>query len=87
VVRLSAAKANFKIPPIPRKKNKGKFENDFIKKRMYFLERFLNACVKNDDLKASRFLMYFLSVEDANAFKNKQKVGFILNTYNPIGSR
>jgi len=61
------------IPPIPRKKNKGKFENDFIKKRMYFLERFLNACVKNDDLKASRFLMYFLSVEDANAFKNKQK--------------
>jgi len=63
------------IPPVPQKKNKGKFENDFIRKRMYFLEKFLNSCVVNEEFKSNKFLYFFLNLEDENQFKVKRKEG------------
>jgi hypothetical protein len=63
------------IPPVPQKKNKGKFENDFIRKRMYFLEKFLNSCVANEEFKSNKFLYFFLHLEDENQFKVKRKEG------------
>mmetsp|Transcript_11931 Transcript_11931/g.10299 ORF Transcript_11931/g.10299 Transcript_11931/m.10299 type:complete len:117 (-) Transcript_11931:866-1216(-) len=71
------------IPPIPKKKNKGKFENDFIKKRMYFLERFLNACMNNEDIKACKYFQGFLQMDESK-FKNLKKDGDKANKVNKI---
>eukprot|EP00331_Platyophrya_macrostoma_P012674 CAMPEP_0176409234 /NCGR_PEP_ID=MMETSP0127-20121128/2388_1 /TAXON_ID=938130 /ORGANISM="Platyophrya macrostoma, Strain WH" /LENGTH=561 /DNA_ID=CAMNT_0017788597 /DNA_START=47 /DNA_END=1732 /DNA_ORIENTATION=- len=66
---------NLMIPPIPKKKNKGKFENEFISRRMAFLEKFMNSCLQNEELKADQFFLAFVQMDDEKKWKAKTKVG------------
>ena len=69
------------IPPIPGKKTgPRRLEQDFIDKRMKFLQMFLDEIMENEELKSSEALVSFLSQNDRNQFERKMKE---LNSYIP----
>ena len=60
------------IPPLPNKKlGNRRFDQDFIAKRMKFLNLFINNLVQSESFKASEILMSFLSYEDRGKFESK----------------
>ena len=62
------------IPPIPGKKvGNRRFEEDFIEKRMKFLQIFIDEIMKNETLKSSEALYAFLSFGDRTQFDRKVK--------------
>ena len=62
------------VPPIPNKKTGGRrFEEDFIEKRMKFLNKFISAVLENEVFKTSECLIAFLSMTDHNQFEAKMK--------------
>ena len=62
------------IPPIPGKKvGNRRFEQDFIEKRMKFLQIFIDEIMKNETLKSSEALYAFLSFVDRTQFERKIK--------------
>ena len=62
------------IPPIPGKKvGNRRFEEDFIEKRMKFLQLFMDGIMKNEELKSSEALYAFLSFSDRVQFERKIK--------------
>ena len=62
------------IPPIPGKKvGNRRFEEDFIEKRMKFLQKFMDELMKNEELKSSEALYAFLSFNDRVQFDRKMK--------------
>jgi sorting nexin-7/30/sorting nexin-8 len=62
------------IPPIPGKKvGNRRFEQDFIDKRMKFLQIFIDGLMKNEELKSSEALYAFLSFSDRVQFERKIK--------------
>ena len=62
------------IPPMPNKKiGSRRFEEDFIEKRMKFLDRFTKAIVMNETFKASEPLVAFLSMTDRSQFEFKMR--------------
>ena len=62
------------IPPIPGKKvGNRRFEEDFIEKRMKFLQLFIDDLMKNEELKSSEALYAFLSFSDRVQFDRKIK--------------
>ena len=62
------------IPPIPGKKvGNRRFEQDFIEKRMKFLQIFIDRIMKNEELKSSEALYAFLSFNDRIQFEKKMK--------------
>ncbi len=69
------------VPPLPNKKVGGRrFEDDFIEKRMKFLNKFISAVLENEEFKASEPLIAFLSMTDHNQFEAKMKE---LTSYQP----
>ena len=62
------------VPPLPNKKiGNRRFEEDFLEKRMKFLQKFMDAVMINEIFKASEPLTAFLSVTDRNQFEAKMK--------------
>ena len=62
------------IPPLPGKKvGNRRFEEDFIEKRMKFLQIFMDGLVKNEELKSSEALYAFLSFSDRVQYERKVK--------------
>ena len=62
------------IPPIPGKKvGNRRFEEDFIEKRMKFLQIFIDEIMKNETLKSSEALYSFLTFSDRVQFERKMK--------------
>ena len=62
------------IPPIPGKKvGNRRFEEDFIEKRMKFLQIFMDEIMKNETLKSSEALYSFLTFSDRVQFERKMK--------------
>ena len=62
------------IPPLPGKKvGARRLENDFIEKRMKFLQIFIDKVMKNETLKSSEALCAFLSFGDRVQFERKIK--------------
>jgi len=62
------------VPPIPGKKmGSRRFENDFVVKRMKYLNKFLNDIVENEIFKASEIMISFLSIADREQFEFKKK--------------
>ena len=62
------------IPPIPGKKvGNRRFEQDFIEKRMKFLQIFMDKLMENEELKSSEALYAFLSFSDRVQFERKIK--------------
>ena len=69
------------VPPIPGKKlGKRRFENDFIQKRMNFLQIFIDNIMKNEVFKTCEALYAFLSFEDRSQYESKIKE---MLSYNP----
>ena len=69
------------IPPIPGKKvGPRRFEQDFIEKRMMFLQKFIDNVMTNESFKTSEALISFLSFMDRNQFEQKMKE---LTSYQP----
>ena len=65
---------SFYVPPLPNKKmGNRRFDEDFIKKRMKFLNLFINNLVQSESFKSSEILMAFLSYEDRGKFESKFK--------------
>jgi hypothetical protein len=61
-------------PPLPGKKmGSRRFDNDFVIKRMKYLNKFLNDLVENEIYKASEILISFLSINDREQFEFKKK--------------
>ena len=61
-------------PPLPGKKlGNRRFENDFVMKRMKYLNKFLNDIVENEIFKASEILISFLSIQNRDQFEFKKK--------------
>jgi len=62
------------IPSIPGKKlGNRRFEEDFIEKRMKFLQIFIDDVMINETLKSSEALYAFLSFDDRVQFERKMK--------------
>ena len=62
------------IPPIPGKKvGNRRFEQDFIEKRMKFLQIFIDEIMKNEELKTNEALYAFLSFNNRQDFERKVK--------------
>jgi hypothetical protein len=62
------------IPPMPGKKFGGRrFEPDFINKRMFFLQKFINIIINNEEFKSSDFLLEFLTLQETLMFDLKKK--------------
>ena len=62
------------IPPLPGKKvGNRRFDEDFIEKRMKFLQVFIDEIMKNEELKSSEALYAFLSFNDRTQFERKIK--------------
>ena len=71
----------FNIPPLPKKNaSSRRFENDFVMKRMKFLELFINNVIENESFKANECLLAFLSYNDREKFDAKLKE---LSSFNP----
>ena len=65
---------SFYVPPLPNKKmGNRRFDQDFIIKRMKFLNLFINNLVQSESFKSSELLMAFLSYEDRGKFESKVK--------------
>ena len=65
---------SFYVPPLPNKKmGNRRFDQDFIVKRMKFLNLFINNLVQSESFKCSEILMAFLSYEDRGKFESKFK--------------
>ena len=65
---------SFYVPPLPNKKMGNKrFEDKFIKKRMKFLNLFINNLVQSESFKCSEILIAFLSYGDRGKFDSKFK--------------
>ena len=62
----------FLIPPIPLKSFSDRLNDDFIDKRMRYLQKFLFCIDSNPTLSSTSFYYDFLSITDPNAF-NKAK--------------
>ena len=61
-------------PPLPGKKlGSRRFENDFVIKRMKYLNKFMNDIVENEIFKASEVFVSFLSIENRDQFEMKKK--------------
>ena len=61
-------------PPLPGKKiGSRRFENDFVIKRMKYLNKFMNDIMENEIYKASEILISFLSISDREQFEYKKK--------------
>ena len=64
----------FYVLPLPNKKmGNRRFDQDFIVKRMKFLNLFINNLVQSESFKSSEILMAFLSYEDRGKFESKFK--------------
>ena len=62
------------IPPLPGKKvGNRRLEQDFIEKRMKFLQIFIDKIMQNETLKSSEALVAFLSFGDRVQFERKIK--------------
>lgn len=62
------------VPPLPGKKmGSRRFEEDFIQKRMLFLQKFMNRLLENETFKTNEALIAFLSFTDRNQFDSKMK--------------
>lgn len=75
-LRLTLGKYHpgYVLPPLPSKKmGSRRFEDDFIHKRMHFLQKFIDAVVANEVFKATEPLTAFLSMVDRNQFEAKMK--------------
>ena len=60
------------IPPLPSKKlGKRRFEEEYIIKRMTFLNQFLQAIVDHHLLKSSDIVYNFLNTKDRLVFEKK----------------
>jgi hypothetical protein len=71
---LSKLYPGYFIPPLPSKKFSGRrFEEDFIEKRMKFLNKFLRIICENEIFKSSESLVSFLQIIDRNTFESKMK--------------
>ena len=65
---------SFYVPPLPNKKmGNRRFDQDFIKKRMKFLNIFINNLVQSEVFKSSEILVAFLSYNDRAKFDAKMK--------------
>ena len=65
---------SYNIPPLPHKKmTKRRFDQDFIMKRMKFLNLFISNVIQSEEFKASEILVAFLSYEDRAKFESKFK--------------
>ena len=61
-------------PPLPGKKlGSRRFENDFVLKRMNYLNKFMNDILENEIFKASEVFISFLSIENRDQFEYKKK--------------
>ena len=61
-------------PPLPGKKiGSRRFENDFVVKRMKYLNKFMDDITENEIYKASEILISFLSISDRDQFEFKKK--------------
>lgn len=69
------------VSPLPKKKiGWGRFELEFIKRRISFLQKFINEILENESFKTTEALVTFLSMTDRSQFEAKIKE---LNTYQP----
>ena len=67
------------IPPLPEKKMGNKrFQQEFIERRMKFLQLFIDEVIKNENFKANEALTIFLNFNDHTQFEKKMKE---LNNY------
>ena len=65
---------SFYVPPLPNKKmGNRRFEEDFLRKRMKFLNLFINNLVQSESFKSSEILFAFLSYTDRGKFDSKFK--------------
>ena len=55
------------------KVTKDKHDDNFIKKRMRFLERFINYIIKDETIKTSQILYDFLTIKNYEEFINKKR--------------
>ena len=55
------------------KVTKDKHDDNFVKKRMRFLERFINYIIKDETIKTSQILYDFLTIKNYEEFINKKK--------------
>ena len=74
---------------IPKMSMKGKMKKDkhddkFIKKRMNFLERFINYIIKDETIKTSQILYDFLTIQKYDDFLIKKKLYERIKIYNYI---
>ena len=61
-------------PPLPGKKmGSRRFENDFVIKRMKYLNKFMDDITENEIYKASEILISFLSINDRDQFEFRKK--------------
>ena len=72
---LSNSYNNILIPKMrfKGKVTKDKHDNNFIKKRMNYLERFINYIIKDDIIKSSQILYDFLTIKKYEDFIYKKK--------------
>ena len=62
------------LPPLPSKKAGGRrFEEDFIEKRRYSLQKFINLILKNEILKSCEMVYVFLYQSDRATLDSKIK--------------
>lgn len=62
------------IPPMPKKQiGSRRFEEDFVEKRMKYLQIFMNRIMDSETLKTSEALYSFLYIKDRNQFEYKMK--------------
>jgi hypothetical protein len=65
---------SFYVPPLPNKKmGNRRFDDDFIAKRMKFLNLFINNLVQSETFKSSELLVAFLSYQDRGKYESKVK--------------
>ena len=62
------------VAPIPGKKlGTRRFDIDFIKKRMNFLQKFINTIIQDENFKACEPMIAFLSMKERTQFESKMK--------------
>ena len=66
------------------KVTKDKHDDNFIKKRMNFLERFINYIIKDETIKTSQILYDFLTIQKYEDFTIKKKLYEKIKIYNFI---
>ena len=62
------------IPPIPIKSYSDRFDNEFIEKRMRYLQKFIDSIVDSPNLVNSIYFYDFISNEKDADFNNKKKL-------------